>query len=210
MGMMKKALSVSLLFLILATPVFGKTRHKTKTPKGKPAHETSVLFTAYQGSSNFSLFPIRSNGRRLEPHLIIFDSPEAWETVVKSYPGTLIVEGVSSSDPSKKVDISAVYGPIDFSKRIYAEWVWGEKSSTGYEIRLDKITAGPTFRCYLKTKAPEKKQKVEKVKTTPSFSALVALAHADKDFEVFLDGKKAKFRVVRNPSLGPAGYYEVP
>jgi hypothetical protein len=205
---MRNLLVFIVALVLAATPAWAKTRKKDKAKKAKTAIEQTLPFKAYQGSSNFSLFPIRSQSGRLGPYLVIFDSPEAWDSMIKAYPGTIIVQGVSSKGASAKGDITSVYGPVDFSKQTYLEWVWGEKESTGYEIRLKKIVKGKPPRCYLETAEPKKNQAVGAAMTTPSYSALAEGVPAGADFEIYLNKKKTDFTLLKNPTVLRTGYYE--
>jgi hypothetical protein len=208
--MMRKLLVCFIALALAATPAWAKTRKKSKTKKAKTAIEQTLAFDPYQGSSNFSFFPIRSQSGRLGSYLVLFDSAEAWDSMIKAYPGTVIVQGVSSKGPSAKGDITSVYGPVDFSKRTYMEWIWGEKESTGYEIRLKKIVKGKPVRCYLETTEPKKNQAVGAAVTTPSYSALAERVPAGADFEIYLNKKKTDFTLLKNPTVLRTGYYETP
>ncbi|MFH1017694.1 MAG: protease complex subunit PrcB family protein [Pseudomonadota bacterium] len=208
--MTKQFLSLALLLFLAATPVFAKTNRKIALKKAKPVKEERVRFSEYQGGSNFSLFPIRSKAQHIGPHLVIFDSQEAWDAMVRGYPNTLIVGGASSNDPSRNVDLTSVYGSPDFSKQTYMEWIWGDKNSTGYSIRLERIVRAGTLRCFLKVTSPKGGEAVRRAATTPSFSALVDRVTQNPKIEIFLNEKATTFSVVRNPPLGPSGYYEVP
>jgi hypothetical protein len=196
----KRFLPLLLALALVPMPAFARAKKKTRP------QAATLPFRAYQGSSSASLVPVAWGEGKPTPVLVVYDDRDAWEGMISKYPARFITPMAAGT----RADFDGLYGPIDFETEIYGEWIWGEKPSTGYGIRLERIEDGNPVRCYLKTRSPGTRDVTAQALTTPSFSAGLPRRLAGKPIVSYVDGRKTEFRLLRNPKPGADGRISVP
>lgn len=180
-----KTLTGVFLVLLTASQCSSAKHANPKEDKNmNPRSESSAAFTGIgQGSATW-----RPSQGSFGPQVLIIESQAGWEKLSRLFPMR-----ISDSSATDFQNLSK----LDFTREKIWIFTYGLVGSSGYSIRLEKITVTEKARFFLKGVAPDPGDDVGAVMDHPFHLIVVKGLDPSLPMEFLVNGKPISFGVTR-------------